>query len=139
MRTPTPSAAPRLDSIACSTSARITIRLRTKTTSPDSAWSKSRTPLTNLSSLWQFAFAIVSRRRADAGIASALWTRRPSAPAIEVSGVRSSWLIVATNSFFRRSISLAAVTSRPMKKCNYSLSDQTPLQASDTIEPLLCT
>jgi len=36
-----------------------------------------------------------------------------SEPMIEVSGVRSSWLSVEVNSFFTRSASRCAVTSRP--------------------------
>ena len=38
-------------------------------------------------------------------------TRSPTAPLIDVSGVRSSWLTVDTNSFFMRSMRLRSVMS----------------------------
>jgi hypothetical protein len=38
---------------------------------------------------------------------------RPSEPRMEVSGVRSSWLTVETNSLFMRSMRLSSVTSVP--------------------------
>jgi hypothetical protein len=66
---------------------------------PDSIFSMSSMLLTSQTSLWLFARAIVSRRIARAGkVPPASLTRRPSAPAIEVSGVCSSWLTVAMNS-----------------------------------------
>ena len=50
-------------------------------------------------SRWLFLSAMVSRREADSGrLPAALPTSRPSEPTIEVSGVRSSWLTVETNS-----------------------------------------
>ena len=50
------------------------ICLRTKTTLPDSASSRSSTPLTNRRSRWQLVFAIVSRRKVGGGAASATQT-----------------------------------------------------------------
>ncbi len=52
---------------------------------------------------------------------------RPSAPRIDVSGVRSSWLTVDTKSFFNRSSSCFSVMSRkvtttPMRPSSVSMA-----------------
>ena len=59
-----------------------------------------------------------------------LWRRSHS--------VLDLWLTVAMNSSFRRWLRLCSVTSRPMKKCRCSGSDQTPDQSKVTIRPSLC-
>ena len=73
---------------------------------PDSIFSRSRMSLTRRVSRSLFLSAMSSRPLACGGIGPAApEATRPRAPRMEVSGVRSSWLTVDTNSFLSRSTS----------------------------------
>ena len=71
---------------------------------PDSSFSRSSTSLIRRTSRWLLDWAMPIRRAALSGSwPAAPPAMRPSEPAIEVSGVRSSWLTAETNSSFSRS------------------------------------
>ena len=114
-RTVTPkfSANPLLASIACSASALSSIGSSANTTLPDSIFSISRMSLIKRTSRWLLLWAMARSRLAGSGNGPAAPpASSPSEPAIEVIGVRNSWLTVATNSSFMRSWRLRVVMSR---------------------------
>ena len=81
---------------------------------PDSIFSMSRMSLIRSSRRWPLRSATaVSSPTSLSTSPITPQLMSCSEPMIEVSGVRSSWLRVEVNSFFMRSASSCAVTSRP--------------------------
>ena len=82
---------------------------------PESIRSMSRMSLISRTSRSLFSSAIRSIRSAFSGESSSTPpASRPSAPRIDVSGVRSSWLTTEMNSSLTRSASRCSVTSWPV-------------------------
>src|SRR3569623_1365620 len=86
---------------------------KTQGSLPEASFSMSSTTVIRRTSRWLLDWAMETRRAAFSGRAPAAPpTIRPSDPAMEVKGVRSSWLTVETNSSFIRSTSRRPEMSR---------------------------
>ncbi len=112
-RTPDCSAMAWSPSKACTMTVFASTGPRASSTLPESIRSRSRMSLISRTRRSVLLTAISSMRCPFSAIGpSKPLLRRPSAPRMDVNGVRSSWLTVDTNSPFRRSMARRSVTSR---------------------------